>query len=708
MLKILFFIPVALGNKYAVMQRSTDVFGTRSSLGDAFPWSVTFSIWARFRAQERVVFASDGNYQLSPYMFSDGLQGALSLAGKIFIAATGFQNVTTSWHHYVTVVDRDDSRLLFYKDGEFVDFIALTEDDLATATIDDGLIFGKFARWNDDNYLAKTWPEASIYGYIDEVKLWSEAISSEAVQALFEQGLSSDDDSSPVIHYDMESETEASEESNYVVVKNMGSGGSIFDAVFGAYPSRSFDYAVTRWAVETSDGCTEFIDATVPLLRSDDVTTSPNQPPVVERQELSVVEGELYARVYLYAWDPDGDWIEFFTLTQLPSHGELYEVSSIDASSEPILVSSVPYTPTYPHFSFLWYPAGEETTSLVATATDSRGATSPEAVAILELITKNDAPTTKDVNLQINEDVDVLISITGVDSDSTFLNLIIDSLPTHGSLYEVMEDGAPYRDVFVGPVMTEGYASWRVTEPVEQFATTVHAVSSFFPSPPNDEFEYPSWHPYMTTGPPSVDTYGDSRKAWSPLNRNAPEGSFSGGDDLLTFGPWEPRTSFDDNGYSEYIEIDFDIPVYLQNVRVGMPRGMGSIVAVRSWDEITMAWHVVYEGAADPDYERYMALTRQYSVFEPRPACQTAFKVSRIRIELDTVTVADWNEIDYVQLVGTTQKQASEVRMLESLATLLYVPDANFEGEDSLSSGSATAEEPIAPTMQQRRLPSPT
>lgn len=64
-----------------------------------------------------------------------------------------------------------------------------------------------------------------------------------------------------------------------------------------------------------------------------------------------------------------------------------------------------------------------------------------------------------------------------------------------------------------------------------------------------------------------------------------------------------------------------------------------------SRDNITHDWDTIYSGRADPDFERYMQLTKQYDNFEPNPLCATMYKTRRIRIELDTVTVADWNEV---------------------------------------------------------------
>lgn len=154
---------------------------------------------------------------------------------------------------------------------------------------------------------------------------------------------------------------------------------------------------------------------------------------------------------------------------------------------------------------------------------------------------------------------------------------------------------------------------------------------------------------------------------------------------LLTFGPWDSRGNWEAEGYSEFIELDFDTEVFVSNVIVGMPRGMGSVVGIKAWDNHTHAWQSMYEGEADPDFERYMQLTRQYHDFEPSPLCTTLFKTRRVRIELDTITISDWNEIDYVQLIGTTTKQASAIRVMGGGVDFVYVPDRDFAGVDSFT-----------------------
>ena len=699
-------------NTYLVFQKDTDLFGTRKSFRNiSITGSVTFSIWTKFRTQERVVFATDGNYHFSPYMFAENAVAALSIAGTIFTTTRGYENLTIGWHNFVTVVDRPASSLKFFMDGNFVTEIVLTQGELGDAPTfgpggnEVGLIFGHFARWSDDGYLLRIWPYSGLYGYMDEVTLWDRGLDDSDIHAVYDRGLDSTQpllyQDSVFLHYDFEDVEEKNHDpdaaaltttgdddaARYVIAKNRGHGGPDFDAILGAYPSLSFDEPVESWAVETSDGCTEFVQVTKPLRVNDHSrqAETANEAPVVEEQLINVVEGD-EVTIYLYANDPDGDWLDF-SLTTLPSHGALWEFDTLKPSNR-VLIEAAPYMPTFDHFGFIWFPSEQDNTGFLVTATDDRGLTSAPAETRLTIITVNDKPQVEDSAATLFEDDQIDIQVAGADEDSYFFNVVVDTLPEHGSLMTTATYWETNNQVTMGGLtkrINASYANWQVVEPITQYAVSVHAVSTFWASPPNDEYEYPYWHPFMAVGGPSVDTYGDSREAWSPLNRNAPEGVFSGGDSLLTYGPWDARGTFEQDGYSEFIDLDFETDVYLQNVIVGMPRGMGSIVGIRAWDELTDAWQPVYEGAADADYERYMQLTRQYSVFEPYPACTTAFLTSRVRIELDTVTVADWNEIDYAQLTGTTTKQDSFMRALAGATTFKYVPDTDYEGPDSFT-----------------------
>jgi hypothetical protein len=69
------------------------------------------------------------------------------------------------------------------------------------------------------------------------------------------------------------------------------------------------------------------------------------------------------------------------------------------------------------------------------------------------------------------------------------------------------------------------------------------------------------------------------------------------------------------------------------------------------------------------------------SVFRPDDICGAMFKTTKVKVMMDTSAVSDWNEIDYVKIVGSTQMPKGVLR--PGLVDLVYRPDANFFGEDS-------------------------
>ena len=70
---------------------------------------------------------------------------------------------------------------------------------------------------------------------------------------------------------------------------------------------------------------------------------------------------------------------------------------------------------------------------------------------------------------------------------------------------------------------------------------------------------------------------------------------------------------------------------------------------------------------------------KQFRHFAP-DVCQAPFPASRFRIELDTRAVADWNEIDYVEVTGALEARVGAYRATQRFT---YVPDPGFCGGDA-------------------------
>lgn len=518
-------------NTYVAFQRDTDLLGTVNAFANRtslIPSDVTISFWARFRAQERVVFASDGEYKFSPYVFSRDMVDAFSLADQIFTTENG-NNISTDWHHYMNVVDRSKDLLYFYVDGHLVDALSLNNEfgndpTFGGTGVSQGLVFGRFARWTDEGYLERFWPFAGIYGFMDEVSLWARALTASQVQTVFENGFNTSKPrvavESLVICYDFEN-------IQGTLVQNLGSAGADFNAALAGYSSKAYPGVVLReWIEETENSCISRVAVTSPVVVNGALRAQQtNYPPTCEPQSFEVVEGSDIT-FYPYGFDPNGDWIDF-VITKLPSHGKLYEINNVRPTQR-IHITAVPYTPQFDHYSFLFAPAGESSTTVEMISRDTFGASSEDTTIRFYIITVDDPPTSEDVGVFTKEEQQTIVRVNVTDTDSNFLNALITKLPEHGILSYVSRSESG--EITLARI-NSSYTSWSTTEPVSQFASSVHAVSTFWSSPPNDEYEFPYWHPYMATGEQSVDVYGDSREAWSPSQRNAPAGVWQGADE---------------------------------------------------------------------------------------------------------------------------------------------------------------------------------
>jgi len=63
---------------------------------------------------------------------------------------------------------------------------------------------------------------------------------------------------------------------------------------------------------------------------------------------------------------------------------------------------------------------------------------------------------------------------------------------------------------------------------------------------------------------------------------------------------WDPSVSLANDGFSEFIEVAFELPVAVMQVEVGEPRGAGSIVKIEAISEDRTVTATLWEGSADP------------------------------------------------------------------------------------------------------------
>ncbi len=219
--------------------------------------------------------------------------------------------------------------------------------------------------------------------------------------------------------------------------------------------------------------------------------------------------------------------------------------------------------------------------------------------------------------------------------------------------------------------------------------------------------------------------WGDSRLAWCPLYKTTTAGGSPACSDSCTevigipelsgqkgcvcggqppdglvvngknrslsfsYDPMETKRRF---GYNEFIQLRFDTPVYPHSMQIGENRGMGSMVRIRGRREatpgdLTKLWESKVVDpttglpTGDATIEAEFRSKKIYRTFRPQ-ICRSTFKVDELRLELDTDTVTDWNEIDYVRFEGATSLSPGILLDTGSPPKLVYRPDADADGDD--------------------------
>ena len=223
------------------------------------------------------------------------------------------------------------------------------------------------------------------------------------------------------------------------------------------------------------------------------------------------------------------------------------------------------------------YNAGD---SLVYQVDDGQSVSGPTKFDI-HFYLVDDIPVIADVSASVLEDsVDgVSITLEGIDTDSTNTAILITHLPSKGKLFFLNHRGQ--REEIQAPFRLEPLAT------VRQHAVSVLNVSSFWAAglpanetacPPGDwnaaaQCAYPRWHPFQILGPQSVSFYGDSIHSFATATMLGGE-HMVGGDKYINFS-YSPSQSFDQEGYTEFIEIGFETMVFVSQITVGENRGAG-------------------------------------------------------------------------------------------------------------------------------------
>jgi len=136
--------------------------------------------------------------------------------------------------------------------------------------------------------------------------------------------------------------------------------------------------------------------------------------------------------------------------------------------------------------------------------------------------------------------------------------------------------------------------------------------------------------------------------------------------------------------YTEHVEVAIATPVYMVQIEIGSPRGMGHVVNVKAKNPATGQWSSLYSGNVDREVFASYSATGQYWKWAP-DACRTQYKASEFRIEVDTsieTGIESWNYIDYVKVYGSETLQSAALH--PGATHLVYIPTEHENGVDTI------------------------
>ena len=258
-------------------------------------------------------------------------------------------------------------------------------------------------------------------------------------------------------------------------------------------------------------------------------------------------------------FDTDGDLLDY-AVTRLPSHGILKLVSTVNASEPNAPITSIPYHcwEAFARYRLAWWPS-ENSIEPATIGYRAWDGTEFSDEAFLELVIQpiDGIPSAVADSYVVDEDTERSnITLRATDDDTEFLALFITSLPTHGTLYTMVPNNNGSGGWVRGEEISRAYSNWEVVAPVEQFASNVRAVSTFWPADDVTGNGYPSWHVFQILGPQdSANNYGDSNLAYCPSSFSGEvKGVQSGGDKWMSFSH-DTWASYISDGYTEYVEV---------------------------------------------------------------------------------------------------------------------------------------------------------
>ena len=283
-------------------------------------------------------------------------------------------------------------------------------------------------------------------------------------------------------------------------------------------------------------------------------------------------------------------------------------------------------------------------------------------------------PANATTSLTVLEDSTIAQELPFVDYDSSMITIVVDSVPSEGELTYNLGGETKKLDQF------SPFTPYGTQIPIEQYAKEVVGFSSAWYNDAGD------WGPIQILGLPDSEGYSDSNLAWCPETKSGKGSTTNANNEPGREAVWDREATYAKFGYTEYIEVEFETPVYVSTVEVGEVRGCGSIVHVYASNSNTGQNMTLYHDEADTecdDTEGEARLTNTINRFSPPGLCNTPFLANRIRLELDTVLVPDWNELDYVKLAGYTLLPSGVLPL--GVTQVSYTPNSHYFGSDEFS-----------------------
>ena len=300
---------------------------------------------------------------------------------------------------------------------------------------------------------------------------------------------------------------------------------------------------------------------------------------------------------------------------------------------------------------------------------------SVDVTVTYDIAALDDVPISASQTVNVQEDsAPTKITLGVTDPETDMHTIAITKLPSKGKLYFENSDGSIGSEISVPFSACSGSSNAEGSDAVvAQYAFNVTAVSSFWGNGQNVDC-----HPIQVLGPPSTSSFGDSIYTWSPLWKAG--GSTRTADE--SFGvsfDFDPVAYHAENGAWEFIEVNYTESVYITGVEIGENRGMGAVNQVRTFNAAENKYYKLWEGQASNDIQKHHAKFSEYRKFGPT-VCQPPFKTNTVRIELDTSAVPDWNEIDYIYMMGLRQLPHGVLE--HPSRSVYYKPDKDAYGAD--------------------------